>query len=233
MVTEELETAQARFDALLARTERGSLSLGAEEISAPTLKGDLAELPKMIEHHSRHILEAKAALEESDANQSLARLSYAPDFMVSYRRAIGGYLDQNAYSASVEMTIPLWFFGRQSGEVSAASARALEAEKRLQATTLDHVSQVKSLTSKVQSNRKILDIYKTGLIPQAESTLGSSRASYRAGRSSFVELLDSERSLYGVRIAYYRSLADYAAEIAKLEEIVGESISTLPFGDSL
>jgi len=44
-------------------------------------------------------------------------------------------------------------------------------------------------------------------------------------------LLDSERLLYGVQIAYHRSLAQYVETVAKLEETLGESISDLPFGE--
>jgi outer membrane protein TolC len=77
-----------------------------------------------------------------------------------------------------------------------------------------------------------LQIYQTALIPQASSTLNSSRTAYQAGRTNFLELLDSERSLYETRIAYYRNLAQYVDNLARLEEMAGTSLSTLPFGDS-
>ena len=233
MVEEEKTTAQAMFIAALGQDSPATVSLGSHEVAVPKVTTDLSELSKMVEHHSRHIKEAQASVEETDALKSLAYLSYAPDFNLSYRRGIGTYYSQNAYAASVEITFPLWFFAKQSGEVGAASARAREAERKLEAVKLDHVGELRSLAAKVETNRKMLEIYQTGLIPQAESTLNSSRASYRAGRSSFIELLDSERSLYTVRIAYYRTLAQYAEQVAKLEAVTGESVSTLPFGDQL
>jgi cobalt-zinc-cadmium efflux system outer membrane protein len=245
MVKEEQDTAQAMLSAALGQDAETSMSSESDlmpvaipvtinaELNAPKITADLTMLTKMGVHNSEHVKVAQARVAENDALKSLAYLSYAPDFNLSYQRAIGTYYGQNAYSASVEISIPLWFFAKQSGEVSAASARVTESERQLEATKINHVAEMRSFTSKVRSNQEVLEIYQTGLIPQAESTLNSSRASYRAGRSTFVELLDSERSLYTVRIAYYRSLAQYAEQVAKLEELLGESISTLPFGDAL
>ena len=230
MVEEEHASAEAALHALLGQDTDAAIPIPKEELPSPRITVDLAELTKMGEHHSRHIREAQAIVDQSQAFKSLAQWSYAPDFNLSYQRALGSYFGQNAYAAEIEITFPLWFLTKQSSEVAAASARENESEQNFEAVKLDHVAEMRSLAAKVSSTGKIIEIYHTGLIPQAESTLNSSRASYRAGRSSFIELLDSERSLYTVKIAYYRSLAQFAEQVSKLEEIMGESISNLPFG---
>ena len=48
-----------------------------------------------------------------------------------------------------------------------------------------------------------------------------------------MDLVDAERSLYEVRIAYYQTLAKFVENLAKVERIAGSSLSTLPFGDAL
>jgi cobalt-zinc-cadmium efflux system outer membrane protein len=231
MVEQEQTTAQAMLSAALGFYKGEIISLPNEELLVPKITVGLLELPKMVDHHSRHIKEALARVEESEAQKNLAGFNYAPDFDLSYRKTIGSYASQNPYSLSIGVSIPLWFFAKQSGEVSSASARVNEAEKKLEAIKVKHVAEVRSLLAKVNSTRQILEIYQTGLIPQATSTLNSSRAAYRAGRSQLLELLDSERSLYNVQIVYYRALAQYAENVGKLEEILGESISSIPFGD--
>jgi len=231
MVQEELSTIRATLNAALCDESASEILLPKEEPNVPKISTDLNEITKEVEHRSREIRAAQSAVIEREAQKSLAYLGYAPDFTLNYRRAIGSYAAQNAYSASIEFSIPLWFFAKQSGEVSSASSRVIEAEKKLESTKNDHIAEVKSLIAKVQSFKKVLEVYQTGLIPQASSTLNSSRASYRAGKSGFIELLDSERSLYNVRIAYYRTLSQFTESLAKLEEILGESVSTLPFGE--
>jgi len=230
MLQQERDSTAAMLNASLGE-ENVPITLPQEELKAPKITTDLSRLSRMVEHHSNHVREAKARVQETEALKGLANLSYAPDFSLQYRRAFGFYASQNEYSASIGITIPLWFFVKQSGEVGAAAGRLAEAEKDLQSTVVDHVAEVSSLAAKVQSTGTVLQIYETGLIPQATSTLNSSRASYRAGRTNLIELLDSERSLYNIQIAYYRTLAQDAENVANLEKIMGESISSLPFGD--
>ena len=62
--------------------------------------------------------------------------------------------------------------------------------------------------------------------------LNSSRAAYSAGRATFVEFLDSERSLYEVRVSYFETLAKYVESLSELERVAGSSLSTLPFGEA-
>jgi len=90
---------------------------------------------------------------------------------------------------------------------------------------------VRALFAKAQTGQRMLKVYKTALIPQATATLNSSRIAYRAGKSNFMELIDSERSVYTIQISYYRTLSQFVESVAMLEERVGASVSTLPFGD--
>jgi cobalt-zinc-cadmium efflux system outer membrane protein len=77
----------------------------------------------------------------------------------------------------------------------------------------------------------MLQVYETSLIPQATSSLNSARSAYSAGKSGFMELLDAERSLFQVRIDYYKALTKYVESLTSLEKVAGLSLSTLPFGD--
>ena len=229
---EERETAAAALDALLNPSDPVSIELPKEELSPPKLTLASAEIRKLESTSSSHIQMARAQSEEADANQALARWSYAPDFSVFYKKAWSGAPADN-YSVGVEISLPLWFFMKQTSEASAASSQAIAADKNLERAHLDHTAQVRSLTAKVTSSERLLQIYQTALIPQANSTLNSSRAAYRAGRVNFLELLDSERSLYAVRVTYYRTLSQYVETLSELEKVLGQSVSTLPKGDLL
>ncbi len=230
-VEEERSTMQGVLAAALGQEASSEILLSKEELATPKLTIEAKELPNLIKTHAKHVKQAEAIVEESQAEKKIAYLSYAPDFNFFYRQPFGSNAPTGAYAAGVEFTIPLWFFAKQTAEVSTASANAIVAEKNLEQVILDHLAEVRSLTAKVNSSKKILELYDKGLIPQATSTLDSSRASYRAGRSSFIDLIDSERSLYTIRIAYYRTLAQYVENLTRLEELVGHSISTLPLGE--
>jgi cobalt-zinc-cadmium efflux system outer membrane protein len=232
LAEEERESMEAMLNAVLNQDAHQPIVLPKQELATPKLKVAFEEIPKLAHANANHVKHGESLVDEANSQKALAALSYAPDFMLSYRKAFINAPD-NAYAASIEMTIPLWFFTKQTSEVSVASAKQVEAEKNLEKATRELHSEIRSLTAKVRSHEKLLQIYQTALIPQASSTLNSSRTAYQAGRTNFLELLDSERSLYETRIAYYRNLAQYVDSLARLEEMAGTSLSTLPFGDSL
>ncbi len=232
LTQEERDSTEAGFNAVLNQDTSQAIQLPTKELPTPKLTVASEEIQKIAHARATHIKHGEYLVDEANSKKALAYLSYAPDFMLSYRQAFINSPD-HAYAASIEMTLPLWFFTKQTSEVTQATALQMEAEKNLEKTMRNLHAEIRSLTARVQSHDKLLQIYQTALIPQASSTLNSSRTAYLAGRSSFLELLDSERSLYETRIAYYRNLAQYVEALTKLEEMAGTSLSTLPFGDHL
>lgn len=231
MAEEERSSMQGMFNAVLGQEANEPIVFPKNDLPTPKLNISPDALPKLIQENARNLRQAEAMADEAHARKNLAYMNYLPDFALMYQKPFGANAPMNAYAVGVEISVPLWFFMKQSSEAGMASAQAAEADRNLDRTRLELSAELRSLVSKVQSSDKILKIYETGLIPQATSTLNSSRASYRAGRTNFVELLDSERSLYNVRIAYYRTLAQHVENLARLEEVVGTPLSTLPFGD--
>lgn len=229
---EEQSMAQANLNALMNRDANEELRLPQGELEVPALKADPSGIEKIAFENSREIHAARDRAESAGLAKNLAAWSYAPDFQLSYQRAYSNS-PPDAYSASIEMSFPLWFFGKQTGDYDAAASRSTAAERSLDLQRLKTSAEVKSLISKVVAHVKLLEIYETSLIPQASTTLRSSQGAYQAGRTGFLEMLDSERSLYAVRIAYYRTLSQYVDDLTHLEEVAGASLSSLPMGGAL
>jgi outer membrane protein TolC len=233
VLQEDRDVSRAKLNALLNREEsESSISLVQKDLPIPRLNVAVDEIPKLAHSNAKHIRHGKFVVQEANAKRNLAYLDYAPDFYFAFQKPFINSVD-NAYGVSVEVSIPLWFFLKQTSEVAVASAQQLEAEKNLQMVARNLHADVRSLTSKVKGHARLLEIYETSLIPQASSTLSSSRVAYQAGRGGFMDLLDSERSVYEVQIAYYRTIAQYVDDLAQLEEMVGASLSALPFGEVL
>lgn len=231
---QELTAMRSSLNAVLNRDPDSELPLPKEDLKTPKMIASGKKVQDLAKQSSKMISAQEAWLRESEANRSLAKMSYLPDFMLSYRKPFGANAPDNAYAFGVEITIPLWFFAKQTSEVSQATAKTLEAEKRLEQTKRQVESETKNLSTKAETLAKLLKIYETALIPQSTSALNSSRAAYSAGRVGFQELLDAERSLYSVRIDYYKNLATFVETLTALERIVGQAVSDLPVnGDEL
>lgn len=229
LADERREEIEAGLNALLDQEASGRIELPQADPPVPKLEVEPSEIQGLAHRSARHILHRRFLLEEARARQSLARSDYLPDFSLSFEQAYGPTSFAGNYAFGIELSVPLWFFARQSSETAAADQKLIAAEKSLDGMMRDTHAEVRALTSRVQDHAKLLRIYQSALIPQASTTLSSSRSSYQSGRTTFTDLLDSERSLYSIEVAYYQALAQYVENLASLEEKVGTSLSSLPF----
>ncbi|MEZ6317632.1 MAG: TolC family protein [Phycisphaerales bacterium] len=71
-----------------------------------------------------------------------------------------------------------------------------------------------------------LRLYERTLIPKAQESLRASLAGFRTGDTSFLDLLDTERSLLEFALAAERARADRGEALARLTTLVGEPIPT-------
>ncbi len=222
---QETAESEAQSRALLNCSPNDPIALGnnsfkVPKTSTPVWVPSLAQSP---------ILKAQTAmLEEATAHRTHSWLNWAPDFMLNYRRAFQNS-PSDAYSWGIEASIPLWFFAKELPETRAAKARVIEAESTVEKTRRDLEAEAKSLGIKTDTYARLIKIYETSLIPQSVAMLNSSRIAYGAGKTSLIELLDSERSLYAHRIAYYQTLSKFVESLTRLERTLGASLSDLPF----
>ena len=73
------------------------------------------------------------------------------------------------------------------------------------------------------AERKI-DLYRNALIPKAERAIDVTIEGFEAGTKSFLDLVDSERSLLEFQLSYEHAFANRAQRLAELEMLVGREI---------
>jgi outer membrane protein TolC len=77
---------------------------------------------------------------------------------------------------------------------------------------------------KVHAAYRLIELYRTSVLPQAEQALIVSEAGYQANTVTFMELLDTARAMFDFRLEYYQYLYQYAAATAQLEQLVGVNL---------
>ncbi len=229
LAEEEQVSLSAMFNALLDREIQTEIDL-PKDLPVPKFTTSESKKQDFTASNANKVKLSQERLREAEEKYKIAKWNYAPDFMLSFKRAFNS-APSNNYAIELSMTLPLWFFMKENNEKSSASAMLLSFQEDLRQTLRDTEANIKLLTSKVTSHEKLLKIYETSLIPQASTTFDVGQSAYRTGKTGFLELLDSERALYTVRIAYYRTLAQYVEYIAQLEEVMGTPLSSLPFGE--
>jgi cobalt-zinc-cadmium efflux system outer membrane protein len=88
-------------------------------------------------------------------------------------------------------------------------------------TTLYEVSN--SLV-KAQTAQRLVELYRTSVLPQVRQSLRVTEAGYRGGKTEFIDLLDATRSYLSFHLAYYEYIADYEIALADLERTVGTDL---------
>ncbi len=79
--------------------------------------------------------------------------------------------------------------------------------------------------ARLERSRKLAQLYREGILPQAGNALEASMAAYRVGKVDFMSVLDSQMSQFNYEREYYDAVADHEMQLALLEGVVG---TTLP-----
>jgi cobalt-zinc-cadmium efflux system outer membrane protein len=104
-----------------------------------------------------------------------------------------------------------------------AELRAVYAEWGQLKNDLD--AKLEMLLFKLDDSFRQTSLYKDTLIPRARQSYEVSLVSYRAGKISILDLIDSERSLLKFELSYWKANSAYEKSLADLEAICGGSLN--------
>lgn len=221
---QEKETAQAELNALLDRRPDFPLAEPEEPALADldlAFSGlvDLALASRPEVHAARHhVNHMKAELWSK-------RADFLPDTMLQYSRREfddSEMKDDNIFM--VKFNVPFVWFWRQGSLVKAATKAKEEAEAELRAVETMTRLDVKVYLVKTQTARRLVELYRTSVIPQTEAALKVAQAGYESGTASFLDLLDSQRSWLEFQMEYYQYLAQFWSYLSALERVVGKDL---------
>ncbi|MFH0877872.1 MAG: TolC family protein [Candidatus Omnitrophota bacterium] len=216
------QVAQAKLNTLLSQdpsTELGEIKISEEPTSFP----ELQELNKTAKEHRQELLSFRLAVQRAKKMVALARQEYLPDFMIRYERMErAGHLKELA--GMVGVTLPVWFWQKQNFNVKEMKSdlKAMEASYKNEENQV--LLEVKEDYAQLQAYKKLLELYKTSYLPQAEQTLKASLTGYEANEVDFLNVLDSQRMLLDFKLDYYKVLIDYEVTSADLELRIGKPL---------
>ncbi len=225
---QQRESLQARINALINEPADATLGQPVD----PGVSDWTMDLDSLVElaDTSSPLLEAwRTVVKRSDQKIDLALRDRYPDFSIglayTQRNELqSGMKGYDFISGMFNVRIPLYFNKKQDKKVQEMKITRNSMDYRYQdvENSLEQMLQ-QSLTD-LKKNRRLIDLYETGIIPQAEESLESSLAGYQNDKVDFLSLLDSELTLFNLRLDYYRILADYHKAVADLEALTGSEL---------
>ncbi|MDO8141259.1 MAG: TolC family protein [Candidatus Brocadiales bacterium] len=223
VLNKERESIIARLNILLDRPTQTSLGK-PRPFEKHTLNLTIKELEDLAIKNRPELKKFDHAIKKNEANLNLSKKDYYfADFepMVEYMQENGR---PDTWASEITINVP-WLWPKNRLKIK-------EANEDLQAAKSDYrfinnktLFEVKDLLVKIQSSESTVNLYKTGVIPQAEQSLKAARIGYETDRVDFLTLIDSQRILLNSRLLYNRALADFEQNLANMERAVGMQLT--------
>lgn len=204
-----------------ARIRFATQILGSRAADSPL--PPLATLEALALNRNAQLRQRQAMIGAQSARVALAGKAAKPDIDLSLQY---GQRDQrpDMVSAIVSIPLPIHRRARQDQEISEARSElaGMQAEQTGEVNKIR--AEIARLVSDMERNRTQLALYAKAILPQGQTAVSSSLASYQAGKSDLLSVLDNQGTLFAYETANYRALADFAKTLADLEVVVGGEV---------
>ncbi len=160
---------------------------------------------------------ARQGITLANSQYGLAKANGKQDVTLS-----ANYSHVNAISAvTLSVSIPLPIFDRNQGEIARTRIAISQAQEQQKAAGGQVLTDVKDAYETVQTNNRVVQIYRSGSLDTSQRNRDISEYAYRRGAASLLDFLDAERSYRATQIAYRQALAAYLLGLEQLRQAVG------------
>ena len=222
----ERTAALARVNALLARGPESALGLPV----LPVFPDTLASLDSLVAEAGvrRPMVQAgEAEVRAADATARGARREIWPDLQVGVQygqRPMAGGGTDRMVSLMLGVTLPVFAGSRQF-----AMRRETEAMQAMARADLDDMravtrGRVGELYAAIERARRLGELYRGTILPQAETTVQSAQASYRVGAVDLMTLVDDRMTVNRYRQELIALDAQRGVALAELVMLLGREL---------
>ena len=223
----KLDPTGARFRALLNLPDSVRLPI-PDSLAVPEFALDRDAILDSIRINNPDLLALSSLIERDAANLRLANHSALPSFSigVDYIQtgpALNPQLTESGkdpWMIGVGVSLPIWF-GKNKARRSEARARLRSAQYDLENNRNQLMAYAEQVLFAYDDALRKLGFYRDGLTPKAEQSLNASYASYQAGGTDFLNVLDAQRQLLEFQLAAEREKVWLAKAAAELEMLSG------------
>jgi outer membrane protein TolC len=225
VLRQQLETAEAMLNTLLDRDPKSPLGIPGEPDRTRFTK-TLDDLHQLAADARPELKASELAVQRNERAHALAQRQYYPDFNVAFQR-FQNYQAPDGFGAVFSVNVPFAFWSKSKYDAGVQEATAAVAAARAERHTMENVTrfQIKDLVAKVQAAEQVAVLYSTTVLPQAGQSLEAARAGYRAGKANFLDLIETERTLRGFQLEYYKALVERQHRLAELDQVVGVDLT--------
>ena len=224
-----IEEEKAKRDLEAARNQLASM-WGSTSVAFQAAKGELdaiSRIPALDVLLTRLLKNPDLARWETELRQRRASLELEkagryPDVKLGFGFKHANETDEKSFVLGASFPLPL-FDKNQGGILEArqniAKAQAERLSERVRITTA--LSSAYQTLAKAYSEATNL---KKNILPLAKSAYEASRTGYAEGKFEYLEVLDSQQTLFDAKGQYIEALAAYHQAVAEVERLIAEPL---------
>jgi len=221
MLEQKRLSAQAKLNVLLNRDPKDDLgSLAAE----PPVKftQTLDDFYRLARDNNPELKAYRYAVERGQAAYDLSLNEFMPDFTVRFKQMVDkGRAENGAWAGMVGVTIPLWFFEKQSFAVKEMKSDLAMVKAEYRGKENSVLFEVNDAYARAVASKKLIKLYETAFIPQAQEAVNVAMKGYESEKTDFLTVLDSQRMLISFKLEHYNAILELRIALADLERTVG------------
>jgi len=222
-----------RLNSLMVRSQEKPVSVIPFLENLPEFSSNLQELYKLGEKNRHELKATMARIEKNERSIALAKKDYWPDLTVGAGMInVGKRNDplgiqlppssngKNAFSFSIGINIPIWRDKYHAGVLEATENSMAEKENYLKIRN-DMEFAIRDQLIRLETLSEQMELYDRVLLPQGKQVQLSTETGYETGQVGVLDLLDSERFLFRIRLIRERYKTDYMQALTNLERALG------------
>jgi outer membrane protein, heavy metal efflux system len=182
---------------------------------------DLPSLEKLALENRPELLAIKNVLGRTKTESLQAQTEWLPDLTLRYEgREFRGSGDITEHDSFIGFKVPAWSLLKGiGGSWRSAALEVRSAEHLYESAMNETLIRLRAAWAQLKSAEYALEQYDAALLSSSRQYMDASLISYESGRKSFLNLLDSQRTDFDIRVDYYRHWVDYETAWLEIEAL--------------
>lgn len=226
---QERQVKQARINTLLNQPVDTPLGKPAEP-GYNEFRQDLDSLQTLAKINRPLLAGWESMRKQSRLRVDLARKDYWPNigvFVAYTQRDMlqNGSPGHDFLSGGISLNLPVYSGSKQSKKVEESIYNENKIDDRYQQVLNQLYFELEDRYSSLIKNSELVDLFRTGIIPQATQSLESAFTGYQTDKVDFLTLVNNQLTLFNYQLDYYRVLGAYHNDLAGLDFLTGAQLT--------
>jgi len=127
-------------------------------------------------------------------------------------------------SLGVSLNLPIYSGRKQKQKVQEQQILVRSQEENLEALQQNIDAALDRELADLTRHADLLELYRSGIIPQAAQSLESTLTGYQTDKVDFLTLIASQMTLFNLELKQAHNLSDFEKDLVELEYLVGSPI---------